>query len=355
MKNGKSLSQLAAEIERQHEVKKDYIIDTRRLEMAPQDNSLALVMQDNNGNKMAPLWVNDIAHRQIGTHLGIPAKYYDKMRTDYPELLVQNVNGWMHQEPAQRMVRTLDGTARAFLSNKYRRIDNIQIAMAALPIIGQMDGANVESCEVTERRMYIKVVNRRLETEVVPGDIVQAGVMISNSETGQGAVSIQPLIYRLVCSNGMVVNDAATRRNHVGRANSAEENFELYSEETLEADDHAFMLKIQDTVKAAVEEARFHKVVGMMRDARDARITSTDIPAMVELTGREFGITKEESGGVLRHLIEGGELSLYGLSNAVTRAAQDLESYDRSTDFEIIGYNMLAMSRALWNRVNSEV
>ena len=63
----------------------------------------------------------------------------------------------------------------------------------------------------------LKVVNHRLEMEVRKGDIVQAGVMISNSEVGLGAVSIQPLVYRLVCTNGMVVNDMGERRHHVGR------------------------------------------------------------------------------------------------------------------------------------------
>ena len=83
---------------------------------------------------------------------------------------------------------------------------------------------------------------------------MQAGVVISNSEVGLGSVNIQPLIYRLVCSNGMVVNDAATKRNHIGQATDAEENFQLYSEKTLAADDHAFLLKVQDTVRAAAEE-----------------------------------------------------------------------------------------------------
>ena len=65
----------------------------------------------------------------------------------------------------------------------------------------------------------------------------------------------------------VVVNDAATKRNHIGRATDAEENFQLYSEKTLAADDHAFLLKVQDTVRAAAEEARFAQVVGMMREA----------------------------------------------------------------------------------------
>ena len=71
--------------------------------------------------------------------------------------------------------------------------------------LGKMEGMHFESCQLTESRMYIKVVNTRLQAEVVPGDIVQSGIIISNSEVGLGSVNIQPLVYRLVCSNGMVV------------------------------------------------------------------------------------------------------------------------------------------------------
>lgn len=150
----------------------------------------------------------------------------------------------------------MGGTARAFLSNRYRRIDNMEIAKVVLPLIGRMTDAHFESCQITDSRMYIKVVNRRLAAEVVKGDIVQAGIINSNSEVGQGSVSIQPLVYRLVCSNGMIVNDARARKYHTGRVNTLDENFQLYSEETLAAEDHAFVKKIEDTVKAAVEEAR---------------------------------------------------------------------------------------------------
>ena len=74
----------------------------------------------------------------------------------------------------------------------------------------------------------------------------------------------------------MVVNDAQTRRNHVGRVNEASENYQLYSEKTLEADDKAFAMKIQDTVRAVVDEVRFTRVVNMMREAKDARMNTTD-------------------------------------------------------------------------------
>ena len=199
MKSGISLVDMAKEIQRQADLKADYMLDTRSLRLEPFDSKLYLNAYDQSGvPALEPLEVNSIAHRQIGTHLKIPAAYYDKMLEEYPELLAQNVNAWFQREPSVRMIRTIEGTARAFLSNRYRRIDNLDIASIVLPVLQDMEGMHFESCQLTESRMYIKVVNTRLEAEVVPGDIVQSGIIISNSEVGLGSVNIQPLVYRLV-------------------------------------------------------------------------------------------------------------------------------------------------------------
>ena len=119
MKSGISLVEMAQEIQRQNDLKADYMLDTRSLRLEPFGGGLYLNAYDQSGDyAVEPLEVNAIAHRQIGTHLKIPAAYYDKMLEEYPELLAQNVNAWFQREPAVRMVRTIDGTARAFLSNR---------------------------------------------------------------------------------------------------------------------------------------------------------------------------------------------------------------------------------------------
>ena len=274
------------------------------------------------------------------------------MLQDNIDLLAQNVNTWLQQGAEQRMIRTIDGRVRAFLSSRYRRIDNIDIARITLPIIQEMPDAIYESCNLSDDYMYIKVVNPRLTAEVVPGDIVQAGVVISNSETGQGAVCVQPLIYRLVCSNGMTVNEARTRRNHIGRASSADENLLIYSKETLEADDKAFIMKVQDTVRAAVDEARFAKILDKLRESTDKKLNTADLPGVVKLASSSMGITDAESNGVLQRLIEGADYTLYGLANAVTRHSQDVESYDRASKLEEIGYQIITMSPDLFRQIN---
>ena len=93
-----------------------------------------------------------------------------------PELLAHNVNRWLQRvDPAQRMLRTLDGHARAFLSSRYRRIDNYDVARIVTPVVGEMPDIQFGSCELTEDYMYLKVVNPRLQDEVRPGDVFKPG------------------------------------------------------------------------------------------------------------------------------------------------------------------------------------
>jgi len=134
MKQGIDIVKMAEEIVRQNQAKADYVVDTRRLEMESYGENIALKLLDDKGvDVIEPLDVNPIAHSQIGTRLGIPASYYTKMLDNDPELLTYNVNKWFQREPRQRMVCTLDGSAHAFLSNRYRRIDNHEILEAVLP------------------------------------------------------------------------------------------------------------------------------------------------------------------------------------------------------------------------------
>lgn len=354
MKAGRTLQELAIELDRQVKAKRDLIVDTPALQMATRENDLSLLIDfDSPGTDrvVEQFKVNDIAHRQLGQHLKIPAAYYDRMRTENPSLLTENVNSWLTKEPARRMIRTLDGTARAFLSDRYRRIDNYEVAQTVLPIIGNMPGTSIESCEMTDSKMYIKVVNSRITAEIAKGDIVQAGIIITNSEVGQGSVNVKPLIYRLVCLNGMIAEDGAVRKYHVGRVNEMDDNFNIFRDETIAADDKAFLMKIEDAVSAAVNQARFAAIVDKLRESKDAKIEAQAVTKVVELTSKEYGISQNESEGVLGHLIAGGDLSLYGLANAVTRHAHDVSSYDRSTELESTGYRIATMSPATWRQL----
>jgi hypothetical protein len=349
MKTGLTLSQLAAKIEGNKALKQDFIADTKATTMQVQnDRTVVLELPQPDSAIPASFPVLKLAHDQIGARTGIPAKYYDRMLTEAPDLLATNVNAWFRKNPEKRMVRTLGGDARAFLSNRYNRIENEEIAEVVLPILADIPDVRIISAEITERRMYIQALTPRIQGEVKKGDVVQAGIVISNSEVGHGSVSISPLVYRLICLNGMIANDGRLRANHVG--GRIEETEALYADDTRKADDRAILLKVRDHVRNAVDAVAFAKRVEAMSDLTTARVTG-DPARVIEVLAKKIGATDGESSGLLRSLIEGGDLSAWGLLNAVTAQAHSARDYDRSVEFEKMGGALLELPRSEWRSV----
>ena len=342
MKQGRTLAELGRELHRQRKNRQDFLADTRSLEM--KSDSYGSTLRLSLDRYDYSFTVGDVAHQQIAARLNIPYRYYQKMQSDAPDLLDQNVNRWFNQNPERRMIRVLDGNVRAFLSDRYRRLDNLELCAAVLPVINEMKGSNIESCEVTPTHLYLKVVNRRLKAEVKVGDVVQAGFVVSNSEVGLGSLRIEPLVFRLVCKNGLICKDLAQKKYHVGRqVNVSDDNaYELYSDETLAQDDRAFFMKVQDVVRAAVDEARFALTVDKLRNATQIPLKHDPVKS-VELLADKFQLTENERGDILRQLFIGADNSRYGLINAVTAASKITKSYERATDLERIGGEILAL------------
>jgi hypothetical protein len=360
MKQGRTLSELAAEIERQNAVKVDYVSDTRRMHFttarAEEDRggvSTIDLIGDGADEATSDLQILPFAHRQIADHLSIPWRYYDRLReTDaLRELFDRNVNTLLHHDPKRRMIRTLDGQARAFLSDGYRRLDNYELAQVLLPILGEISDLQIGSCELDDKRLYIKAFTPRVSGQVKVGEEVCAGVFISNSEVGAGKFRVEPFIYTLACTNGMVVPRSlaeAISRIHVGRRVQQEEgSLRVFRDETLQADDRAFFMAAADVVRAAVDEVRFRELVEAMKAAAEDREVERPAAAVERLAKTE-SLSDGERDDVLTHLARGGDLSRWGVLSAVTRAAEDRESYERATELEELGGKLLAYSPAQW-------
>ena len=83
MKQGRALPEVLTELKRQNESKHDYISPAGSISLWGDGETLSMrssVSQELFGT-------TDLFHRQIGSALNIPAKYYDLMRTQKPELL----------------------------------------------------------------------------------------------------------------------------------------------------------------------------------------------------------------------------------------------------------------------------
>jgi hypothetical protein len=354
MKESLTISALATELERQRSAKVDYLVPADRIHFVTgQRTEIDLLgTRDEASPAVAMgLSVNDYCHGQFASRLNIPKRFYDRLRDEIPDLLDANVNRLLrHGDRQPWMIRTLDGTARAALSDQYRRIDNLDIAEAVLPILRDIPGVVIRSSALTDSYMYLKATTPRLTGQVKVGQDVCAGVYIRNSEVGAGKFVVAPFVETLQCTNGMVVMRRGTgmmEQIHLGSRQEANELGQILSSETRALRDRAFMATVSDVVHAAVDEVRFRELIAdMSRAAESDQIR--DVAAAVEVLTEREGLTEHEGSGILQHLAAGGDLSQWGLLSAVTRAAEDSESYDRASELEALGGKILDYNSRDW-------
>lgn len=363
MKKGIGLQDLAAKLERIREARADYIADTRALEVIHAEvGDKRMLVQMDEGKTFD---IEPHALRQMEERVKIPAQYADRLLDIHPDLLAHNLNELFQKTPEKRMLRTLDNNVRAFLSDSYRIMDNYDLAEAVLPTLIE-HGAEVISCDVTHRRMYIKAIRPDLTADFGPPpgaqmgvghtffvEHVQAGITISNSEIGAGRLTVQPSVFTERCTNWCSFDNSSYARVHLGahaRGDSESMIWQVMSDTTRRKSDDALWSQVRDVAVAAMDGTIFEKIVDQLRQARGDLIEGDPVVA-VQRVGDQLQLTDSEVGGVLNHLIKGGDLSRYGMHTALTSYAADADSYDRATELEQLGARVIDLPARDWQRL----
>lgn len=350
--NIESLVQLAQTVQDITKRKEDFTRKTKELVMHDDNN---LFIPKYAYNEVEEYRISDHAHQQLANRLDIPKKYYDRM-TEIPGLRKENVNAWLNKSNGFNTVRTLDGTVRAFLSDRYKPVDNYIVLAGFLPVMKEMN-VQVKSCSLTERKMYIQVVFPKLQEEVVPGDPVQLGVVISNSEVGCGAVAIKTILWRLVCSNGMV-GENVIRRYHAGRRiGNVIEDYDIFSDETILAELEVFKKKLRDMLAACITTAYLGTIVEQFRKAAESKIM--DVPSTLKNVTKEYGFTNDEETKILMNTgaeksrLSNHSVTRWNLANSITALAHEIEDPERQYFVEKTGYEIATMPEKKWQNIET--
>lgn len=358
MQRRKNVQELTAEIERQKKSSRDFVSPASKLEMVmtatPDRGNVPGLMVADAG--VFP--VGQYAGRHIAEKFKIPGRYYDRMRDEAPELLIDNVNTWMRRADTSHMVRTLDGGCRAFLSDAYRPIDNWVVAAGVLSQV-KRSGLQIDimSCEITERKMYIQLVTPEVTGTIRQGEVIMAGLTISNSEIGHGAATFENLVYFLACENGMR-GSRSFRKTHVGgRLGNGADDVLVLSNATRQLSDGAFVSAMQDMTQSALSQLALDEEIKKITPAMDRELKASHAPDVVTEIKNTFNLSEAESEGVLDRFIESGDLSQFGLSSAVTNLANDQElvqDYDRVIELQKLGSDLVYMSGNDWDKISGK-
>jgi hypothetical protein len=341
MRNAKTVAELAGQIESNRKAKRDFIAPTRSLSaVVGAENRIEINLGEKN-----QFQVNEFCEKQFNTWAGIPNIYAERLKASSPGLYADNLNHWLKKDSGSRMVRTLSGQCRAFLSNRYRRLENEDLVEQILPMIAKR-GLEVIRCDMTDRNLYLQAVDHSI-AEHITGighefkNFNSPGLIISNSEVGAGSLKIESMIYTRACTNTAIMGHSL-RQYHVGRV--VEDGEGIFSDRTKQLDDTAFWSKAKDVLVAAIDPEIFAKNMNKAKAAAGVEIKHPE--KVVEMAAERFTLNDSEKDSVLMHLIKGGSLTQYGLSSAVTRASQDLIDTDRSVEFDRIGGAILELAKS---------
>tara|TARA_R110002020_G_scaffold9522_7_gene37368 strand:- start:85 stop:1194 length:1110 start_codon:yes stop_codon:yes gene_type:complete len=334
--------------------KADYVVKTEGMQMYANsyhgNDNLTLDLNQNDQNSKV-YSINNHALGQMATTFQVPRPYVDRMLLSSASLVADNFNHWFKNSDSAKMIRTheLEHGAkflvRAFLSDKYRRVDNDEIAKTVLPIL--LDPKNnweITECQITDTKLYIKAIATNLIGEVKKGDAVRYGVIISNSEVGSGAINVKPFIDRCVCDNGLIIADNSMRATHLTSSQADGNLWSMLSDQTKSDDNRLLLKKVEDVVEHTANRENFEFQLDRLKEADGIVINKPQ--EAVKVLKQTFNFTELEHDSILNNLMNrtdelAGPVTKWTLSNAVTHLAHDTADYDKGIDYEVIGNRIL--------------
>lgn len=159
-----------------------------------------------NGSKRCYL-LSDLATTQMCQKLGIPVDYYRRLPDEMKAIIANYDLGRMNE--TSYLLRGKGEWTRAFLSAEYVAYNNMQIIETVQALLEQTE-VSVKSFVLEETHLYLKIVSEDL---LVQESGLKAGIMIGNSEVGQGSVSVEPFVYRKACTNDLVISQEKSFRH----------------------------------------------------------------------------------------------------------------------------------------------
>jgi hypothetical protein len=316
-----TLENLLIKIKETNSRKQDFIAPTKELQFrtivseTPNSNDSEIIMEGHHGEPTRFLKVNDLCFDQIAQKNGLDVRTARRLQSDYPMEYDSLTNAIWLRENSKRMIRSYDdvyyngfganpsGTARAFLSDKFKTFDNSDLLESALPQLMESDASwKIVNCDVTEKKMYI-----RLKSEVFTGtganlnDLMAHGIGLSNSETGAGSISAFGINWTLACLNGMQTQNI-TRRSHITSARDGD-TWNILTEETKQADNHSLKLQLRDIVSSYASRDTFDENLEKMKLASEDTI-NVETTEAVENLGKVLTLSKKETIKRFRRIVK---------------------------------------------------
>ena len=359
-----TLTKFLEKVKDQSAASADFLASTSNLQKRTSDDGLPqIVIEAQRGEPTRVLDINSHAQGQIAASAEIDTRTARRLQENYPVEYDALIQARWDREPVNRMVRTFlnrdetVGTARAFVSDKFKTFDNIELCNATLPQLAESDAQwQIVNATVTDQRLYMRLKSLIQTGEAAVGDHMANGIGFGNSEVGAGSVNVYQVFWTLACINGMQTENK-TRSSHITSARDMSD-YGLLSNEAKEADNKALELKLRDLTGQYASRESFDKVLDQM-NAAHGDIIEGEFSEIPERVGTVLKLSKKENTDVLNGLIatlkqdgynDKEHVSRATVVNALTAVANKCDPDDADM-WQQRGGKLLNMNDRDWQRI----
>ena len=292
---------------------------------------------------------------QIAGRAGIPGAYINELVSAKEpwknKLGTDTLNEFFHNEHAIRrddasknrhLIRAVNGQARGFLSDRYRRLDSRPLVEAFAEECNKLGAVPVEGT-ATDTRVALKAF-LPMVFEPVPNEVMCLGVEWSNSDFGAGKHAVRAFILRLWCLNGATMEDVLSQI-HLGGQLSQDVEF---SQRTYESDTRTTVFALRDIIKNTLGPANTSNLLETIKRANEQEINWRSTAPL--LTKK---LLKDELKSV-RDAFESNDVinlppakSIWRVSNALSWIAGKTEDEDRKLELQRLAGAVMGGAKAI--------
>ena len=257
--------------------------------------------------------ISRYALSQLGSKIGVPANYLIKcVEKGKPELAQHNINSWLEDREGEMFFREYDGRIRGVLSDHYAVCDTPEVIQVLSDNL-DLNDFKIKGFFLSEERFHLRMAQKTKMN--VAGEDLFAGLTIDSSDVGRSTLTVQFLVFKQVCTNGLIVSRGRTqlfKQKHIG----------ITAEAFAEGLSHS--IELFPDITALVE-----KSINKTRDMPllyDFNYQSEeDLADLVDHIRKDTTLLAPQANRVIDIMrSEKYELNRWGYINALTEVAQEL-------------------------------
>lgn len=349
------------------------IMGLKRQDYAIPANNLGVNFDDQQGfsfhaekNGQSFEWkATDYALNQVSDRLskGLRSFGQELSERDYNDFRASIVQEMLVRAPRDKLfqVRTIQPNgsriARAVVSDRYKPIDDNLLIDPMLTLISDKskDWRSLGG-QLTDTHTRMRFITREPQLKNIGpnGRDWFVGFQYQNSEVGASKTGFSLFVFDNFCENGLVFGASNIFNcDFVHRGAQITSDFGLINEERVRQ--HEIMMIREHIIKATkfVLAQDFAEKIGEIVERNEARKlegAGEQKLEMIKHLGHYAGLTKAECEAVVMHW-DSREDSAFGVSHAITRLAQDKESYEARIRLEEGAGKLLSMDGRRWKSI----